>query len=181
MEFDPHIHHRRSIRRRGQDYARAGAYFITLCAENRKSIFGQIRQETMQLYPLGHAAVQCWETIPSHFPHVRLDSFVVMPNHLHGILFLDDSCQEPPLPPNVPPVWPPETKTPSRTIGSIVRGFKIGVTKWAKQHTSIQAIWQRDYFDRVLRDQEELVRARNYIANNPLQWAIDKDNPECRP
>ena len=171
------------MRIKGFDYTQPGAYFVTICTYQRACALGSIHNREIKLNDFGHVVQKEWFRTAElrQNVHLFLDEFVVMPNHLHGILFLDDSCQEPPLPPNVPPVWPPETKTPSRTIGSIVRGFKIGVTKWAKQHTSIQAIWQRDYFDRVLRDQEELVRARNYIANNPLQWAIDKDNPECRP
>ena len=88
MPYDPRIHHRRSIRLKGYDYTQPGTYFITLCTKARQCIFGNVVKGEMRLNYLGHIAEQCWLAIPEHFPHVELDTFVLMPNHLHGILLI---------------------------------------------------------------------------------------------
>ncbi|MEH2465842.1 transposase [Nostoc sp.] len=91
MPYDPRIHQRRSIRLKGHDYTQPGAYFITLCTQARQCLFGNVVKGKMQLNYLCHIAFNCWEAIPDHFPHIELDTFVVMPNHLHGILVITDT------------------------------------------------------------------------------------------
>jgi putative transposase len=90
MQYDSTVHHRRSIRLQGYNYSRAGAYFITVCTRNRRCLFGDIADGKMQLNDAGRMVLQCWQNIPGHFPHVALDAFVVMPNHLHGIMVITD-------------------------------------------------------------------------------------------
>ncbi len=204
MKYNPQIHHRRSIRLKGYDYSRAGAYFITIRTQKGKCLFGEIIDGQMVLNGAGRAAEKCWDDIPGHFPHVALDAFVVMPNHVHGILIIIDEnvgtqnpdgqnawaknigaknigaknfspLPEPPGPPK--PLNKPPRGT-SKTIGSVIRGFKIGVTKWMRQNTEFYQIWQRNYYEHIIRDENDLNRIREYIANNPLKWEMDCENPD---
>jgi REP element-mobilizing transposase RayT len=174
MTFDPEKHHRRSIRLKGYDYAQAGAYFVTIVTHGRECLFGDVVDGQMQLNNAGRFAEQCWLDIPHHFLHVELDAFVVMPNHVHGIIVIPDfvgAKNFSPLPDGTPFL------SRSRTIGSVVRGFKIGVTKWLRINIDISAVWQRNYYEHIIRNEESLDRIREYIVNNPLQWAVDRENP----
>jgi REP element-mobilizing transposase RayT len=90
MKYDPQKHHRQSIRIKGYDYSQAGAYFLTLCTYQRQCLFGEIVGGAMQLNPYGQVVEDCWQAIPEHFPRIALDVFVVMPNHIHGILLITD-------------------------------------------------------------------------------------------
>lgn len=179
MTFDPENHHRRSIRLKGYDYTQAGAYFVTICTQHRTCLFGEMVNEQMQLNDAGRFVEQCWLDIPHHFPHVELEAFVVMPNHVHGIIVITDPVGAK----NFSPLPNDGTSTPtlflstSRTIGSIVRGFKIGVTKWFRMNMDISTVWQRNYYEHIIRNESTLHRIRDYIVNNPLQWAVDRENP----
>ena len=173
MPYDPKIHKRRSIRLRGYDYASAGAYFITICTHRHQCLFGTIVNGDLRLNDTGQRAQTCWNLIPDHFPHVRLDAFVVMPNHVHGILFTSENGVV--RAKNVSPLQPTRTlQGTSKTIGSIVRGLKIGVTKWARRNTAIQTVWQRNYWEHIIRSEPELAGLREYIANNPARWILDQ-------
>jgi len=182
MGYNPDHHHRRSIRLQGYDYSQAGAYFVTLCAWNRVCIFGDMSEGQMQLNSGGQAAEKCWLSIPEHFPHVQLDAFVIMPNHVHGIIWIIDTvCVGPNVgAKNFSPLQPNTSKpiSPSKTVGSIVRGFKIGVTKWYRSNTDTHQVWQRNYFEHVIRDDKSLNRIREYIIENPTHWAQDRENPK---
>ncbi|XPS82455.1 hypothetical protein Dvar_04730 [Desulfosarcina variabilis str. Montpellier] len=173
MPYDPKIHKRRSIRLPGYDYASTGAYFITICTHQHECLFGIIDDGHLHLNDTGQMAQTCWNEIPDHFPHVRLDAFVVMPNHVHGILFISKNVivgakNFSPLQPNR------QAKGTSKTIGSVIRGFKVGVTKWVRQNTSIQNVWQRNYWEHVIRSEPELKGLREYIHNNPNRWSLDR-------
>ena len=166
---------RRSIRLRGYDYSRSGAYFITVCAHNRVCLFGEIAGGKMVLNDAGQTAVQCWQAIPDHFPHVELDAFVVMPNHVHGILFIGNT---PVGAKHFSPLQPgQQPHGTSKSIGSIIRGFKIGVTKWMRTHTNVHDVWQRNYYEHVIRNDDELNRVREYILKNLARWDLDRENP----
>jgi putative transposase len=107
MKYDPNHHHRRSIRLRGHDYSQIGTYFVTLCTQDRACLFGDVADGRMRLNDMGRTAEKCWIEIPDHFPHVRLDAFVIMPNHVHGILLIDGNVQTPVAPVNpTTPVYP---------------------------------------------------------------------------
>jgi REP element-mobilizing transposase RayT len=184
--YDPTCHYRRSIRLKGYDYTQPGAYFITICTHNRANLFGAVVDGEMRLNEAGRIAEQCWRDIPAHFPHVALDAFVIIPNHVHGVLWIVDddigigakNFSPLPLRPSEPtfPPWPP--RGTSRTIGSVVRGFKIGVTKWFRQNTSVYAVWQRNYYEHIIRDDRVLDTIRRYISENPLRWHLDRHNPD---
>lgn len=170
--YDPHHHHRRSIRLKGYDYAQAGAYFLTVCTKDRACLFGDIVDGLMVLNVARRVVDECWKAIPSHFPRVELDAFVVMPNHIHGVLRIGDTVGAK----HLSPLRSRRLGT-SNTIGSVVRGFKIGVTKWMRANADIHDIWQRNYYEHVIRDESSLNRIREYIANNPASWADDAENP----
>ena len=166
MTFNPNIHHRKSIRLQEYDYSQAGAYFITICTHNRLSLFGEIINGEMFLNAAGMTAQQCWNAIPEHFPFVELGEFVIMPNHVHGIIHITQNV-------GAKNFLPLQHGT-SKTIGSIVRGFKIGVTKWFRQVTDIKIVWQRNYYEHIIRNQTSYSKIAEYIQTNPLQWQNDK-------
>jgi REP element-mobilizing transposase RayT len=174
MKDNLHIHHRRSIRLKNYDYASSGAYFLTILTHERQCLFGEIVDGAMRLNEWGVITERCWMEIPQHNSHVMLDAFVIMPNHLHGIIILNDNGSIvgaknfSPLQQNDRPCGT------SQTIGSIVRGFKIGVTKWFRQHTDIYNVWHRNYYEHIIRNEIELHKICEYIQNNPLNWEIDK-------
>jgi REP element-mobilizing transposase RayT len=157
--------HRKSIRLRGFDYAGCGGYFVTFCTLRRARLFGRVCHGSLQLTRFGRCAERCWLAIPDHFATVTLDAFVVMPDHVHAILWIarrrDDAPDQDATSPH---------GTPPGTIGSIIRGFKIGVTKWAHANTAIDRVWQRNYYEAVIRSPVAADRIRRYIANNPARW-----------
>ncbi len=163
MKYDSKIHHRKSIRLQGYDYSQAGLYFVTICTQNRLHLFGEITDGAMVLNDAGYAAKKYWNAIPAHYPHIRLHEFTIMPNHVHGIVGAENF---PPLQNSVP-------------LGNIVRGYKIGVTKWFqqnKQHPVGTSVWQRNYWEHIIRDENEYNRIAQYILNNPEKWTMDKLN-----
>jgi REP element-mobilizing transposase RayT len=169
---------RRSIRLQGYDYSQTGAYFVTVSTHGKKCLFGEIVDGQIMLNDAGRVAKQCWNDIPVHFPHVELDEWVIMPNHVHGILHIVYATVGAK---NFSPL--PITKRPrgtSKTLGSVIRGFKIGVTKWVRQNNVIHNVWQRNYYEHIIRNDDEMNRIREYIVNNPLQWESDRENPSVR-
>ncbi|MFA6868645.1 MAG: transposase [Bacteroidales bacterium] len=182
-----HIHRCRSIRLKGYDYSQAGLYFITICCQNRTCMFGNIENGKMILNDAGKMALKCWNEIPEHFKHAQLHEYVIMPNHIHGIIELSDiipvgaknfsPLQMPQQSPLQMPQQSPQPiipSSPSKTIGSIVRGFKIGVTTWMRQNTDIYNVWQRNYYEHIIRNEKSYVRIAEYIINNPAKWTLDK-------
>ena len=167
---------RGSLQQQDYDYAQTGAYFVTVCAQDRACLFGAIVDGQMRLNAAGREAGQCWLQIPRHFPNVELDEFVVMPNHLHGIVALGDggrgtACRAPTVERFGKPI--------SGSLPTVLRSFKSAVTKRinALQETPGAAVWQRNYYEHIIRDEASLHGIREYIVNNPLQWALDRENP----
>ena len=186
------------------DYSSDAPYFVTICVANRAHDFGKIVNGEMQLTPLGQAAQDCWDEIPAHFPFVELGGFVVMPNHVHGVVIINKRAVEtqniaspqniapgvqtqniasPPhdIPPDVQtqniaslPNHPQNKFGPqSQNLASIIRGYKIGVTKFARQN-NIPFEWQECYHDHVIRNEQEHERIHQYILTNPQRWQDDK-------
>ncbi len=176
-KYNPEIHKRRSIRLKDFDYGQEGLYFITICCQNREHLFGEIVEGEMQLNDIGRVAEQCWNTIPKHFENVSLHSFVIMPNHVHGIIEIITNVGAKHFSPENNEHWAkdisPLPKGTSKTIGSIVRGFKIGVTKWARQNTDIYQVWQRNYHEHIIRNENSYYRISEYIESNPKKWEDD--------
>ncbi len=162
-----------SARLKGWDYSKAGIYFLTVCTKNREPYFGHIKDGKMVLSETGKNADKCWREIPAHFPFAVLDEYVVMPDHLHGIIIVETqnfaSLQL--KKPTANGKFGPQ----SMNIPSIIRGFKIGVKKWAVLN-KIEFYWQSRYHDHIIRDEKDLHHHREYILNNPSNWNIDEEN-----
>ena len=198
--YDPDRHRRRSIRLKGYDYAQAGAYFVTLCTQDRLCLFGEVVDGEMRLNAWGEIARQCWADIPSHFPRVELDTFVIMPNHMHGIIILmkdtmvgarhavpqrDTAHQRHVVPQPQPPYIGQRERFGQPVAGSlatIMRSYKSAVTKRlnALRGTAGTPVWQRNYYEHIIRNDRALIAIREYILNNPIQWAVDRENPKWR-
>lgn len=178
MANQPISHLRRSIRLKDYDYTQPGAYFITICTHDHAHLFGEIVDGEMHFSNGGGIANACWQEIPNHFPQVELDEYIVMPNHIHGILWIVDKGNDSKTvgAKNLLPLQLPHGT--SKTIGSVVRGFKIGVTKWFRQHTATSIIWQRNYYEHVIRNEHALNAIRRYIVENPSRWHLDRFNAD---
>ena len=184
IPYDPAIHHRQSIRLHGYDYTGPGQYFVTMCTEDRRPLFGTVVKGRMVLNEAGLAAAECWRAIPTHFPNAMLDEWVIMPDHVHGIIEIGVGAKNlsptvraknlSPHPQTVPAKnlslteraknLSPQHGT-SRTLGSMVRGFKIGVTKALGF-----PVWQRNYYEIIIWDEPALYNIRQYIQNNPANF-----------
>ncbi len=170
MRYDPEIHHRRSIRLHGYDYSRPGMYFVTICAHEKEHVFGEIVDGEMNSNECGLIVTQCWRDLPRHYPHAQTDSFVLMPNHVHGIIAILEAA--------------PRgrrggfTNPPLHSLSEIVRGFKTYSARRANElrGTSSHPLWQRNYYEHIIRNDDELNKIREYIQTNPLRWASDPEN-----
>ena len=171
MKYNPEIHHRRSIRLKGYDYSQGGLYFITLCTYHHETLFGYIKDGEMFFTDGGRIAEQCLLTIPDHFPFTELMQYVVMPNHVHFIIQITE--QDTSRANNHSPLQQKFAGT-SKTIGSIVRGYKIGVTKWYRTHTQIIHVWQRNYYEHIIRNEKSYNKVLEYIYLNPFNWRKDQ-------
>ena len=159
---------RKSNRLIGYDYAQPGAYFVTVCVKNRKCVLSTIEDGYVHLSNLGYPVERSIEMTQRHFLDVSMDSFVIMPNHLHAIIIHEASI------PRRAGVTPPLPKKES--LGQIVAYFKYHSAKAINQYlnTPGQRFWQRNYYDRVIRNEIELNRLRKYILDNPLCWETDR-------
>jgi len=178
-KYDPHCHHRRSLRLQNYDYTQVGAYFVTICTKDRKCLFGEIMDSEIRLNEVGQIVIACWNGIPNHFPNVELDMFVVMPNHLHGVIVIVNHTDAP-VGAGLPRPYNPEIASPQKpTLGQIVAYFKYQSTKHINQMrgTPGMPVWQRNYYDHVIRNDGELNRIRQYIQENLSRWAEDSENP----
>jgi len=200
MTYDPEQHDRRSIRLRGYDYTQSGAYFITICIQNRKSLFGKIVNGAMHLNDAGRMVERIWNALPILHPGLETDEFIVMPNHLHGIIFIagtgfvagpiDDERDDGREIPN-PGLDQATTRvdpTKSQNIGDIVGGFKSRVTvEYIRGVKTLgwigfdQRLLQRNYFEHIIRSEKSLNLIRQYIAENPQKWEESLENPENSP
>jgi putative transposase len=160
MKYDPDHHRRQSIRLNGYDYSKSGAYFITICTYEREYLFGDIIDGAMELNIFGDIARSHWQQLSHYHPNLITDESIVMPNHLHGIIILDSSIEN------------------TKSISEIIRGFKTFSSKAINKIRDVRGIpvWQRTYYDRIIRNELELDRVRQYIINNPRNWDTDKNN-----
>ena len=196
MRYDPDRHHRRSIRLLGYDYCSAGAYFVTVCTHRRELLF----EDPV----LRRVAETMWQRIPRHFPNVQLDGWVVMPNHVHGIVVItDDPCRGETSPETVSSAhWSTSNETgstrepitrdvsplrrrpigaPAGSLGIIVGNFKSVTARHINRlrRTPGAPVWQRNYYEHVVRDERALDAIRQYIAGNPARWVWDTYNPSA--
>ena len=178
VPYDPHRHHRRSIRLKTHDYAAPGAYFVTVCVKDLENTsLSVVASEGVALTPLGEIVESVWRDLPNHYGHVELDAFVVMPDHVHGIVVLRGSARDPvgaglrPAP-TTPPIErtgmePPQA--PRHGLPEIVRAFKSFSARRINeaQSTPGVGVWQRDYFETIIHNERHLEHTRAYILGNP--------------
>ncbi len=169
------IYRSETARLKNWDYSSEGYYFVTICEKNRNLVFGDIQGDTVILTQLGRSAMECWTAIPEHFPFVELGAFCIMPNHIHGIIVINsDQSVETQNFASLQCNRPGNKFGPqSNNLASIIRGFKVGVTKFAREN-DIDFAWQPRYYDRIIRDEQELFAVRTYIRNNPAEWGSDE-------
>jgi putative transposase len=170
---------RRSIRLVDYNYALPGAYFVTICINDRKSILGDVKNGNVALSPIGEIAQQCWKEIPSHFVDVELDAFIVMPNHPHGILILTNHCRGVQLnaPDRTTANYYKSISPKKGTLSVIIRTYKASVTAQCRERKYRFLGWQPSYYEHIVRNEDVLGCIREYIVNNPLQWQFDRENP----
>ncbi|MBL7732965.1 MAG: transposase [Chitinophagaceae bacterium] len=153
-----------SARLASWDYRWPGAYFITICTKNREHFFGSVINQQMQLSKIGELAHSCWTEIPAHAMNILLGEFVIMPDHVHGIIIIDVETRH-----------ASSLHSRKNSISSIVGGFKSSVTRLARPVNSLFN-WQSRFYDRIIRDREEFIRISDYIRNNPANWKHGNEN-----
>jgi REP element-mobilizing transposase RayT len=166
-------HHRRSIRLKGYDYTQAGAYFVTICTQDRACLFGDVVDGQMRVNECGQVVADSWLWLSVRYLHVDLDEWVVMPNHLHGIIILtgpDDRGGS--------RTAPTENRKP---LGRLIGAFKTISTKRLNglRNAPRVPVWQRNYYEHIVRSEESLTRIRSYITDNPARWDEDRENPQA--
>lgn len=171
MRYDPRVHHRRSIRLKGYDYAQAGAYFVTICARGRECLFGEVADGEMRLSAWGAIVARCWDDLPGHYATVELDAFAVMPNHVHGIIVLTG------------PTAGGTTDSLDKTrhaLPEIVRAFKAFSARRINEARGMVGtpVWQRGYYEHIIRTERSLGRIQEYVATNPALWEADQLHPD---
>ena len=175
---------RKTIRIKGYDYSQAGAYFITICANKGEFFFGEISKSDVVLTDIGIVAQKYWAANIHHFKNVKLDQFVIMPNHIHGIIILRDQSLQISKKPAVGVQYIEPLRKHRyqhiipKSIGSIIRSYKSAVTRWCNVNRHEYFRWQRNFYEHIIRSDKELERVREYIFNNPLKWQIDRENPD---
>jgi REP element-mobilizing transposase RayT len=178
MRYDPLKHHRRSIRLKGYDYSQEGAYYVTIVADHRECLFGEIENGKMRLNDFGKIVQEEWLQTARVRPNVELGEYVVMPNHLHGIIVINNTIV---VGANrrFAPTKHPRAPIPN-SIGAIMMQFKSIVTKRinAVRGTQGAPVWQRNYHERIVRNDDDLDRICTYIINNPFNWESDDENPK---
>jgi putative transposase len=156
MKYNPKIHHRRSIRLKDYDYSQPGAYFITTVTHNNEELFGEIRDGKMYLSAAGKILLHVWLDLPLHYPNVCLDAYCIMPDHVHAIIQFQ-------------PVGRGEKAVPLSEIVRALKTFSSKRINILRKRTG-QPVWQRNYYEHIIRDNGEWERIREYITNNPLEW-----------
>ncbi len=173
---------RRSLRLQNYDYSQPGYYFVTICVRQRKCLLGEVKNGLMNLSALGKLVQSTWEQLPEFYPGVELDAFVVMPNHLHGIIALNVGAG-----PRACPPGHPRGGAPTMSLPDVVQRFKSISThqyfqEFSKNKSSKSPsfLWQRNYYEHVIRRDESLGSIRKYIEENHLKWDLDEYHPQYK-
>ncbi len=181
-------YHRRSIRLKGYDYTQPGAYFVTICTHGREMLFGRVVGGEMALNEFGEIVREEWFKTARVRPYVRLyeDEFVVMPNHIHGIIWIvevdpDDDDDVGERRRRAPTSHEQVCRPVPGSLPTIVRAFKSAATKRINllRDTQGARVWQRNYYERIIRDERALNAIRRYIIANPMRWSLDRHNPHA--
>ena len=177
-KYNSQIYHRRSIRLQDYDYSQDGYYCITICTKNFVEYFGQIKNGKMELSKIGHIVCDEWIKTPQIRQNVQLDEWIVMPNHFHAIVVIENDNAIGPVGAycNTPLQTNNRFRSPSNNLGAIIRSFKSAVKRWCNKNNCPHFQWHRNYYERIIRDETELYIKRKYIINNPLKWHLDRNN-----
>ena len=180
MVFDSYFHPgHKSLRMPYRDYAAAGMYFVTICTHNRRPSLARIEDGKVELTSIGEIVNECWQQIPAHHPEATLHAFVVMPNHIHGLAQLEPRTRVPSKAETARREFG-HAGVPSLSLSAVVRSFKSSVTRLSRVKLGvIGEIWERNYFERIVRSGQEFDEVTRYIIENPLKWEIDRENPEA--
>jgi REP element-mobilizing transposase RayT len=181
-DFMKQVKNRKKIRLSENDYSSNGVYFLTICTKNRLSWFGKIETGKMLgkmlLNESGKIVDSCWRAIPNHYPYTEIGDYVIMPNHFHGILTIN----------NVVVVGDRAVvgnrhacslRRQNETLPNAIGSFKSAVSKMIHKKGMVDFKWQKSYHDRIIRNYDEFIRIQNYILNNPIQWINDEYNEDC--
>ena len=184
-KFDSQKHHRRSIRLQEYDYSQAGAYYVTIVTYHRDCLFGEIINEEMILNVFGKIADECWRAIPDHFPNVELGAYVIMPNHVHGIIVITNGETIIGATPRRGTIYRAPTenieqfgKPVKESLPTIIRTYKAAVTRIIGREHNATSIWQRNYYEHIIRDEKDLQNKTDYINANLSLWDDDENNPQ---
>ncbi len=184
MKYNPDIHHRKSIRLKGYDYSQNGAYFITICAQNRENRFGEIKNGEIKLNDAGRMIAAWWKKLFEKFPNIVIDEYVIMPNHIHGIIQIVGA-----IPCNRPDsnirgenmVSPLPIRNTYNGLGQYVSWFKrmstneyIRNVKQKNWKSFDSRLWQKNYYEHIIRNEQSLKEIHEYIINNPANWEKDE-------
>jgi REP element-mobilizing transposase RayT len=196
-QYDPAKHHRRSIRLPGYDYTSPGAYFVTICVRHGECLLGEVVDGVMRLSDWGRVVQHYWQRIPIHFPHAELDRWVVMPNHLHGVLVMVRRGEASLSDPSPSQSLPSKARAPSEepragdaspllrpgSLGATIGNFKSVTTRRINRMRKTPGIpfWHRNYWEHIIRNEASLNRIREYIDTNPARWTEDQLHPEAAP
>ena len=160
--YNPDKHHRRTIRLQNYDYSQSGAYFVTICTKERQNLFGKIDNDILTLNSIGEIAETEWHKTSHVRSNVELDEYIIMPNHLHGIILITNESND--------------TKSETGGLGEIIRAFKTFSARRINnmRKTTGVPLWQRGFYEHIIRNDDDLNRIRDYIINNPLNWTKDE-------
>jgi REP element-mobilizing transposase RayT len=180
MRFNPELHHRRSIRLQDFDYASAGAYFVTTCTFKREQLFGNILNNVMVLSEMGDIVQRVWNELWQHYPDIKCDEFIIMPNHVHFIIWIRDVGAGFKPAPTTKIRHAKNGRYPTNgqhPLSEYIRALKTFSTRQINEMRSCAGVpvWQRNYYERIIRGERELSRIQKYIAENPRNWAEDPD------
>ena len=182
MTNNPEVHHRQSIRLCDYDYSRAGAYFVTVCAWQRECLFGEVVDGEMRLNDAGQVVTDIWDALPQRYQEAKVDVFMAMPNHIHGIIVINDpgfggrgvgAIHELPL--HTSPLRDRRNMALPKIIGYLKMNSAKSINQ--QRNTPGVPVWQRNYYERVIRDESEFHAIRQYIIDNPLKWVEDENHP----
>jgi REP element-mobilizing transposase RayT len=194
MPYNPHLHNRNTIRLQGYNYAQHGAYFITICTHNKEPVFGEIKSGIMIPSHLGEIAYNQWLQLPQRFTNINLGAFVIMPNHIHGIIIIEEmdpsrrgeaGDNKHSIKPKITlspasPTLPNEDSLPHGTIpgsiSAIIQNYKSSTSRKINMllRTKNKTTWQRNYYEHIIRDDNDYDRIVEYIENNPSCWSDDR-------
>lgn len=186
MAVEPNRYERRSIRLKNYDYHQPNAYFVTICTLNRFHLFGEINDGEMWLSSVGEMINTIWFEIPIYYPNVDIDAFVIMPNHIHGIIILLENHTVGAVPCDRPKPGQPQGVAPTLSLPEVLHRFKSLTTKRYIDGVKYSGwppfpgrLWQRNYWEHVIRNRRTLEAVRRYIMHNPMRWDMDRYNADA--